>query len=407
MSKELLWEGRHVLVVEDSPVQREVAVALLKQFGFATISCAGNGREALWTMERVSPIDLLITDIDMPEMDGIQLIETLGRKGYKQFSLVVITGKGIAIMEAVATIALSIDLDVLGAIEKPMSIPMLQRVLAKGPRRKVKTVAAVPTMSVADIRAGLAAGQIVPWFQPKVAAKTGDMEAVEALARWVHPEYGVLSPAVFICQIEESELSEPFFFHILEQTARHLQDWQQKGSELIAAINLPVPLLMNPKLPDMTLDIIRRYNIPPSRVTLEVTESMLMSNLALSLGTLARLRLKGFLLSMDDYGTGYSSPQQLMRCPFTELKIDRGFVHGAAHKTNLKVILTSALDMAQQLHLKSVVEGVEDLEDWQLVSELGVGLVQGYFVAKAMPGDQLLEWYAAYRRDFKPANGAM
>ncbi|PHV09605.1 EAL domain-containing response regulator [Chitinimonas sp. BJB300] len=405
MSKEQLWQGRHVLVVEDSVVQRDVAVALLKQFGFSTISCAGNGREALWTLERVAPIDLLITDIDMPEMDGIQLIEALGRKGFKQFSLVVITGKGIAIMEAVATIALSIELDVLGAIEKPMTIPMLQRVLEKGPGRKISKVTTAPTLSVAEIKAGLAANQIVPWFQPKVAAKTGEMEAVEALARWIHPEYGVLAPAAFICQIEESELSEPFFFHILEQTVRHLQTWQQQGLELVAAINLPVPLLMNPKLPDMTLEVIRRYNIPPSRVTLEVTESMLMSNLALSLGTLARLRLKGFLLSMDDYGTGYSSPQQLMRCPFTELKIDRGFVHGASQKSNLRVILTSALEMAQQLHLKSVVEGVEDQEDWELVSELGVGLVQGYYVAKAMPAEKLLEWYAEYKRDFSPSPG--
>lgn len=393
-----LWEGRHVLVVEDSRVQCDHLVTLLQQFGFAAISCAENGREALWTLERIGQVDLLLTDIDMPEMDGIELLETIVNKGAYEFSIIIMTARGVSIMEAVATMALNSEMNVLGAIEKPVTLELLKRVLEKGPARKIGSHPSLPHMSLEQIREGMDKGQIVPWFQPKVSTRERRMEAVEALARWLHPDYGVLPPAAFICQVEESVLSEPLFFHMLDQSARWLSEWRKLGMELSAAINLPVPLLMNTRLPAQALDVVHGHGITANQITFEVTESMLMSNLTVSLGTLARLRLKGFLLSMDDYGTGYSSPQQLMRCPFTELKIDRAFVHGAAQKANIKAILSSALHVAQQLKIKSVAEGVEDEEDWRIVSELGVDLVQGYYVAKPMPPEQLFDWYCRYRQ---------
>jgi len=118
--------------------------------------------------------------------------------------------------------------------------------------------------------------------------------------------------------------------------------------------------------------------------------------MGVALGVLARLRLKGFRLSIDDYGTGFSSMQQLARIPFTELKIDRAFVHGAARRTNLRVILQSALDMSRQLGLVTVAEGIETLPDWQLVRDSGCGVGQGFLISRAMPAEELPAWVRSH-----------
>ena len=144
-------------------------------------------------------------------------------------------------------------------------------------------------------------------------------------------------------------------------------------------------------------EIIRRVDdarISPSSLMLEITESALVSDLAAALGTLGRLRLKGFGLSIDDYGTGFSSMQQLSRLPFTELKIDRSFVHHAHDKWNLRAILQSAIEMAQRLGLTTVAEGVETREDMVLLRSLGCRYAQGYLFAAPMPASAISSWLA-------------
>lgn len=134
---------------------------------------------------------------------------------------------------------------------------------------------------------------------------------------------------------------------------------------------------------------------------LEITESAIMTDLGMALGTLARLRLKGFSISVDDYGTGFSCMLQLSRVPCTELKVDRAFVNGASNSQHLRILLESALDIARKLNLKVVAEGVETREDWQLLRELECGEAQGYFIAKPMPGEALLAWWRANQSRLK------
>ena len=146
---------------------------------------------------------------------------------------------------------------------------------------------------------------------------------------------------------------------------------------------------------DAIIDRVAASGIAPGFVILEITESAIMTDLSITLGTLARLRLKGFGLSIDDYGTGFSCMLQLSRVPCTELKIDRAFVNGASKKPHLRIMLESALDIARKLNLKVVAEGMETREDWQLLRDLECGEAQGYFVAKPMPGEALLSWWRA------------
>jgi EAL domain-containing protein (putative c-di-GMP-specific phosphodiesterase class I) len=140
------------------------------------------------------------------------------------------------------------------------------------------------------------------------------------------------------------------------------------------------------------------HEVRPEQLVLEITESSVVDCMGAALGVLAHLRLKGVGLSIDDYGTGFSSMQQLARIPFTELKIDRSFVHGAHQRGNLRVILQSAVDLARQLHLVTVAEGVETLDDWRLLQACGCGVAQGYLIARPMPASDLPAWLKHHQR---------
>jgi EAL domain-containing protein (putative c-di-GMP-specific phosphodiesterase class I) len=151
-------------------------------------------------------------------------------------------------------------------------------------------------------------------------------------------------------------------------------------------------LLNRSELLDEIASLQQTHEVPAENIVLEVTETSLVRELGVALGLLTRLRLRGFGVSLDDYGTGFSSMQQLARIPFTELKIDRSFVHGAHARESLQVILRSALELANELGLSTVAEGIENMEDWRLLQEYGCSLGQGWLIAKSMSADEFVPW---------------
>jgi len=184
----------------------------------------------------------------------------------------------------------------------------------------------------------------------------------------------------------------PFTLQMMKMLLADLSSWLSRGVSITAAINLSAEALLDLTLADKLAQMVQEAQVPPRMVILEVTETMVMKNLSASIGNLARMRLKGFGLSMDDYGIGYSSMQQLSRCPFTELKIDRAFVDGAVDHPNRRVILESSIQMGKRLNVTTVAEGVETEADWRLLKELGCEVGQGYFAGKPMPAGELIGW---------------
>ncbi len=388
--------ARSILVIDDSEVQRQHAVRLCFELGAQEVHEACHGRQALEVLAKLSPLpSLIIVDLEMPEMDGIELIETLQERGVR-IPIVLLSGHGDALLDSVQSMGAS----VVRGLRKPLERADLRGVLLElispaAPvieRRRAPRTPIDPPMLVEALRSG----GIVPHFQPKVDTRTGLLRGVEALARWHHPLLGMVPPDEFIPMAERMGLIHDLTRSMVEQSFAQCAAWQSRGMRLTLAINMSPQLLANPDIVGEICAQQVRHGLPPSQVVLEITEGSMVETSSAAHSALVRLRLRGFGLSIDDYGTGFSSLQQLSRIPFTELKIDRSFVHGAHRRKSLRVILESALELARRLHLSTVAEGVEHLEDWRLLQDFGCTTAQGWLIAKAMPPEELPAWNRAH-----------
>jgi EAL domain-containing protein (putative c-di-GMP-specific phosphodiesterase class I)/ActR/RegA family two-component response regulator len=416
------WNSQTALVVEDSAVQRAHLVLLLEAAGFGSVLEAPDGREALRILgEPCSrPISVVLTDLDMPEMDGIELIRHLSERQARQ-NLIVTSGRDPRMLEIVERVVPDdASIRLIGTLSKPVRMEQLSALLAElgkeAKRGPGDTDSGAASIDAAEIEAAIRAEQFVPFFQPKVDMKTGRIKGLEALARWNHPERGIVAPAEFIPAIEGTPMMEPFTLSIARQTLSRLASWRPgEMPAMTVSINLSADNLAARDFIDRLASLATDHDIPARSLIWEVTETAVMGNVRESLANLARLGLKGFGLAMDDYGIGYSSIQLFSRCPFTELKIDRAFVRGAVHRANRRAVLESAIDMGRSLGVTTVAEGVESQSDWDLLCELGCDLAQGYLIAKPMPAHELPQWVrtnrerlaglagAPQRRDLDPA----
>lgn len=396
----MLSSLRSILVVDDSPPQRRHTASLCRELGIASIHEASEGEEALALLDTVRPLpQVMVVDIEMPGMDGVELIEQLRIRAV-QIDLIIASGRESAMIDSVVAIALDMGFNVLAGLEKPVTRDALRHALddygalARPRRGGLDEAAPIPP---GMLEAALGQNQIHIAYQPKVDMNTGLVRGVEALARWTHPTLGEVSPTRFVPLAEQYGLIQPLTFTVMEQALTQAASWNSRGLRLTLSINLSPLLLDWPGLARDIVAVVQRLHVPPEQVSFEITESSLVDPGGHARGLLARLRLRGFGLSIDDYGTGFSSMQQLARIPFTELKIDRSFVHGAIKRKNLRVILKAAIDMARQMGMVSTAEGIEDEEDWQLLRELGCMVGQGYFIARPMAGSAIPGWLRQHR----------
>lgn len=392
------------LIVEDDPFQRDALAMLLTNIGALHILHAENGRVALdLLLEQEksaigAAVDIVLCDIDMPEMDGMALLRNLAGLTIKP-AVILASGLDAAMRDSVAIMARAYDLNLLGTMPKPPSRSKLMTLLAlhePDSRHKNRQSSRI-SITKDEIANGLATGAFVPYFQPKVNMSSGLVVGVEALARWNHPSRGLLAPGAFLGAIEEYALIDDLTWSILAQCASIGQGWHAQGLALLVSINLSLSSLGRVELAERIFEEVTSRGMKTSSMILEVTESAAMSIIGPSLENLARLRLRGFGLSIDDYGTGYSSMQQLTRVPFTELKIDQSFVKDATLQETTRSVVESSLDIARKLGLKTTAEGIETAEQWDMLRAMGCDIAQGYLIAKPMPASAIADWVAAWK----------
>jgi EAL domain-containing protein (putative c-di-GMP-specific phosphodiesterase class I) len=389
----------HVMLVEDHGFQRRLGLSLLADLGLTRLHDAAGGDDALALlrgMERVP--DVILVDLDMPGMDGVEFIGHIAKEGLAR-SIAVVSAMDPALMHAVHVMAQASGLQVLGSVEKPLSHGKLSGLLSvytDGPLPGAGAVEVAVTLE--QVREALAAGDIQPHFQPQVEFLNGKVVGVEALARWRLADGRWVPTVAFLAQIESAGLMEQLTTHMLSESCRWQRRWREQGHVLRVSVNVSTTTLTGPDVADRYEALVREQGVEPVHILFEITESTGMGDTARTLGMLARLRLKGFGLSVDDFGTGYSSLAQLSQIPFTELKIDRGFVIGSPKLPRKRAVIEASVDLARKLDLRVVAEGVETMAEWKLLAALGCELAQGHLIAPAVPGEDVPETIRNWRK---------
>jgi EAL domain-containing protein (putative c-di-GMP-specific phosphodiesterase class I) len=232
-------------------------------------------------------------------------------------------------------------------------------------------------------------------YQPQVDVDTGQAVGVEALVRWQHPDRGLMGPAEFLPLAEVHGLMGLLTQAVLSQAVEQTASWRRRGVHLRMSVNLSVSNLLDLSLPTQVRQLLLLHEVPASALVLEVTETVLMSDSASSLAVVTALTELGTTVSIDDFGTGYASLTYLRELPVAELKLDRSFTVDLLTDTRAAMIIRSTIELAHQLGLRVVAEGVESVAILDRLRQLGCDESQGYLHSPPLPADQLVSWWTA------------
>jgi diguanylate cyclase (GGDEF)-like protein len=245
---------------------------------------------------------------------------------------------------------------------------------------------------VGELQAAINSGQLELYWQPQADIQSGVVVGAEALLRWQHPEIGFVAPEEFVGLAERTGLIRPLTLFVLRSATAQWRAWHDAGFDWAISVNLSARNLIDPNLVDDVATALRDSAMPPSHLTLEITETSVMADIDRSLAVLESLAHLGVRLSVDDFGTGYSSLTYLKRLPVDEVKIDKSFVMNMERDEDDRVIVRAVIDLAANLGLKVVAEGVETQTAWNMLAESGCSVGQGYFLSRPVPAGQFLTW---------------
>lgn len=384
------------LAVEDHEFQRGMLVKMLARLGATQVSTAADGHAALAIL--TSPgaaIDIIISDLDMPGMDGLEFMRHVG-EAHIPVAIILASALESVLLDSVETMTRAYGVKILGVIQKPITpekLAALMKLYVPVQANPKLTQRDAISFTIEEIVQGIRNAEFEPFFQPKVELATGLIKGAEALARWRHPQKGIVAPYAFVGPLETHNRIDELTWLMLGKSVDFCCEWRaDSGLDVSMSINISAKSLADVNFADRVTELVKRRNLDCRNIILEVTESAATTDIGHLLENLSRLRMKGFGLSIDDYGTGYSSLQQLARVAFTEIKLDQSFIRSAATQQAARIILESSIDMAKKLGVVTVAEGIETEQDWDLLLELGCDLAQGYLIAKPLESREFLTW---------------
>jgi EAL domain-containing protein (putative c-di-GMP-specific phosphodiesterase class I)/ActR/RegA family two-component response regulator len=402
MDTALQLQSLHFLVAEADPVQRRALIEALGHAGATRVTDVPDGPTALRTLQAsfTPKIDVAIVDLALGGMDGLELLRAVGALG-SSVRLIVVGAQPASVLFSIETLARAHGVDLLGTIAKPVTSAKLKALLDHyHPPLAAREHTPVRAFSFAEVGVGLQKRQFEPFFQPKIELATGQVKGLEVFARWRHPEHGVLGPGAFMEALEQNGRMDFLDWTMIETSVDRCRTLHDQGLPVSISVNLAPATLAHPNFLRQLTSCMQRHGVLPDYLTLEMTESSILDFDADFIERLVRLRMLGFGLAIDDYGTGRSNLQLLAAIPFSELKIDRSFVDGASKKRQLGTVLKSCLGLAHSLDRMSVAVGVETRQDWDFLQALGCTYAQGYHIANPMVAEAFPGWLEDWRQFF-------
>lgn len=370
-----------IIAVDDDPFFLQFIEDKFEEVGIPAIQQFDQPQAGLDFLQQTSEInDILLVDLQMPVIDGIAFLKRLGDMHYKG-QVIVISGFESKVLQMAESIARQHDLAILGQLTKPFSTSQLVGLIDKATSRIMATKSVIMTVPESHFNAEqfeISEQTFYPVIQPKVEIDSEHIIGYEILSRLKGADGSIIYPNQFIPMFENNGRIVEFNAVLFRCSLKKMAE----NRDVDFSINLSMKDLTSHEFVDEIDCLMKKYQINPARLTVELTESCIVEQLLVAQEITTRLRLLGCAMSIDDYGTGYSTMKQLTEFPFQELKVDRQYITDCHTNTEHQAIIKSTVEMAHALGMKVVAEGVETKQELEFVKEAGIEIVQGYYYSK-------------------------
>ena len=407
----------HVHLVDDDPVYVELLLAMSEEAGLKATAYSSSLQ---FLQAPISSRDIIVLDLNMPDKDGIEVMRDLAEKNINP-TFILVSGFDERVLQSARQFAESRQLNVADTLNKPVDteifIDVIKRVNHAHISRHINTVLADPTgppkasptedgsqgslstpvISVEELKQGLKQNEFMVHLQPQIQFSDGSICGVEALVRWLSPVRGLVFPDQIITLAEQNGLMTELTQVVIAESIKAYKKVKAAGYNITISINISAQNIVDLHFPEQLDVLIKEHDFEPEYFILELTESTILTDTSMALDIFNRLRMKGFSLSIDDFGTGDSSLKKLYESPFSELKIDRHFVSRMVNDAEANSIVRICTVLASEFNMTTVAEGVETQEEWDKLKLHGCDIAQGYFISKPLAVEDFINWATAYQ----------
>jgi EAL domain-containing protein (putative c-di-GMP-specific phosphodiesterase class I) len=375
-------EGLVIILDDDLDVANTVAASLGALGHRAVVT--SSAPEFFDLIDRLSPSHLMI-DLFMPEMDGLAVLRGLSSRTNAR--IIVTSGHDVRLLESMRQSAIALGLDVAGRLEKPFRLSRLRELMAIPSMNKPALCSSWDSseenLSLQRILDGLDGGEFKLYLQVKISCTTQTIVGYEALVRWDHPEYGIIPPVHFVPKIEAAGMEHRLARYMIDLSMAYLAANEDASFHL--AINVSLETLRSPPFRAMLAELRAQHDVAAKRIVLELTERGVGDLTSLDIETMTRIRLDGYLLSLDDFGVGNSSIQRLVQLPFSEIKIDRMFIRDVTTSDEARKLMMSMVAMGDAMNIPITAEGIENAETFEMLKSVGCTNAQGFLFGEPFP----------------------